>query len=214
MRRELKTAMILLACVLMATLSANTQTQFEMNVDAGKKADAADKKLNATYQQVIKKYKTNAVFIHNLGTAQKDWVVFRDAYLESIFPAADKQIEYGSMYPLSYSESQETVTRTRTHQLERFLYPTRSTASPELSFRTEEKLLNDTYQTVLKSYDSKYLNVLRQAEIAWLDFRDADADAFSSLMPALNKRNARQAWQSKLDHQRTKELHQLTEDAK
>jgi len=31
---------------------------------------------------------------------QRAWPGYRDAYLEAMFPAADKQTEYGSIYPM------------------------------------------------------------------------------------------------------------------
>jgi uncharacterized protein YecT (DUF1311 family) len=34
-----------------------------------------------------------------LRTAQRAWLAFRDAHLQELYPAKDKQGEYGSMYP-------------------------------------------------------------------------------------------------------------------
>jgi len=199
---------ISLAFFAASVLPASAQSQLEMNGDAAKKAGAADKKLNATYQKVIKKNSQNGGFVAKLRTAEKAWIGYRDAYLRSIFPAQNAPMEYGSVYPMCYSEWLETTTSDRTKQLEGFLSLPANSALPEATFLSEEKHLNLTYQKVLKIYENKYVKKFQQAEVAWLAFRDADAQAFASLAPASNPVNARFTWQSQLDRQRTKELQQ------
>jgi uncharacterized protein YecT (DUF1311 family) len=39
-----------------------------------------------------------ADFLQKLKAAQRLWIAFRDAHLESLYPAGDKQLEYGSAY--------------------------------------------------------------------------------------------------------------------
>ena len=56
-----------------------------------------------------------------LRAAQKAWLVFRDAHLQELYPAEDKQAEYGSMFPMCYSQVATAMTRDRTAQLPRML---------------------------------------------------------------------------------------------
>ena len=35
-----------------------------------------------------------------IKTAQRAWIAYRDAYMGAMYPAKDKQAEYGSIYPM------------------------------------------------------------------------------------------------------------------
>ncbi len=81
----------------------------------------ADAELNRVWKQVMKCYKDDKVFIGKMKTAQKAWLKFRDAHIESVFPAADKQMEYGSIYPTCVDYILEELTRERTRQLKKWI---------------------------------------------------------------------------------------------
>jgi uncharacterized protein YecT (DUF1311 family) len=61
-------------------------TQTEMNEQAYANYQKADKELNATYQKILKEYKTDTAFIKNLKAAQRIWVQFRDAEVKALYP--------------------------------------------------------------------------------------------------------------------------------
>ncbi|HET6419598.1 MAG TPA: lysozyme inhibitor LprI family protein [Geobacteraceae bacterium] len=67
------------------------QTQYELNVCAASELKKADYELNRVYKEILKRYAGDRVFISRLKEAQRAWVSFRDAELEAIFPAAEKQ---------------------------------------------------------------------------------------------------------------------------
>lgn len=81
---------------------------------------AADAELNQVYQQVLKKYADEPVFINNFKQAQRAWLKFRDAHLESRYPAEDKR-DYGSIYSLCSSNLLAELTEARTEQLKLWL---------------------------------------------------------------------------------------------
>lgn len=95
--------------------------QSEMNHCADLDARAADADLNHVYQQLLSKLKDDAVATKKLRGAQRAWVAFRDAHLQELFPADDKQREYGSMFPMCYSQVETAITKERTAQLRRML---------------------------------------------------------------------------------------------
>lgn len=78
---------------------AGAQTQGEMNEDAASRFKAADKKLNALYQKILKDYANDPVFIESLKKAQRCWIAFRDAQLKMKFPDR-KPGSYGSLHPM------------------------------------------------------------------------------------------------------------------
>jgi len=80
--------------------SAKANTQAEMNACANDEAASVDAKLNATYQQLLSKVASQPEALAKIKTAERAWLVYRDAYIEATYPAKDKAAEYGSMYPL------------------------------------------------------------------------------------------------------------------
>jgi len=95
--------------------------QSEMNRCADQDAKAADAELNRVYQELLSKSKGDASATKKLRDAQRAWIAFRDAQLEALYPAEDKQREYGSIYPMCYAIVTTAMTKDRTIQLRRML---------------------------------------------------------------------------------------------
>jgi uncharacterized protein YecT (DUF1311 family) len=97
-----------------------SQTQAEQNQDACA-AYKSDELLNTTYARVTKQYANNGVFLRKLKAAQRAWLFFRDAHLEALCPAADKQVDYGSVYPTCRCAALKELTEQRTRELKTWL---------------------------------------------------------------------------------------------
>lgn len=97
----------------------HAQSQAAMDACAAQGLSAADKELNQVYQQVLKKYTANKVFIAKLKAAQKAWLAFRDAELAARFP--EDKSQYGTAYPMCANNELEAMTRQRTEQLKQWL---------------------------------------------------------------------------------------------
>jgi len=117
--------MILRMCALIAiasfTLTLHAQPQAQINSDACaayKKSDAA---LNDAYKKILTEYSKDAQFLQKLKSAQRAWVAYRDAHLDALYPAADKQAEYGSMYTTCRCAALEELTEQRTKELQKWL---------------------------------------------------------------------------------------------
>lgn len=59
--------------------------------------------------------------VEKIRAAEKTWLVYRDAYVDAMYPAEDKQGEYGSMYPMKASLLRARLTREQVAGLERML---------------------------------------------------------------------------------------------
>ncbi|TDE00065.1 lysozyme inhibitor LprI family protein [Flavobacterium sandaracinum] len=112
---------ILLVIFLFAYNLSFSQTQSEMNQKAYKDYEKADKELNTVYQQILKDYKRDSKFILKLKEVQKAWIKFRDAEMNALFPEENKQLEYGSMFPLCWSIELTKLTKERTKKLKVWL---------------------------------------------------------------------------------------------
>jgi uncharacterized protein YecT (DUF1311 family) len=113
---------ILLVIFLFACNLSFSQTQSEMNQKAYKDYEKADKELNTVYQQILKDYKRDSKFILKLKEVQKAWIKFRDAEMNALFPEENKQLEYGSMFPLCWSIELTKLTKERTKKLKVWLH--------------------------------------------------------------------------------------------
>jgi uncharacterized protein YecT (DUF1311 family) len=103
-----------------ATDPCKGYTQYEMNICAGQEFKHADEELNRVYQQLLKVVENDKLATTKIKWAEQTWIVYRDAYLEAMFPAEDKQ-EYGSMYPMEYASTKAELTRTQTAALKELL---------------------------------------------------------------------------------------------
>lgn len=116
----MKTILLLLVCSL-ASFSSFGQSQGQLNEEADAAYRKADQELNRVYQQIFKEYKTKTVFLQSLKAAQQRWIQFRDAEMKARFPAANSLVEYGSFFPVCYSNGMEELTKARTKQLRLWL---------------------------------------------------------------------------------------------
>lgn len=103
--------------ILTWTFSCFSQTQAEMNENASNEYKKADTELNAVYKKILNEYKSDPAFTNRLKKTQKIWISFRNAELEMKFPAKNKQLEYGSIYPMCISLFLKELTKERTEKL-------------------------------------------------------------------------------------------------
>jgi uncharacterized protein YecT (DUF1311 family) len=96
---------------------SNASDQATMNQCAGQDYKAADQSLNAVYQQIASRLKTNPVGKKLLVSTQRAWIGFRDA--ECKFSASG--VIGGSVYPLVYSNCMTSVTKARVETLKQYL---------------------------------------------------------------------------------------------
>ena len=96
---------------------ANASDQATMNQCAGQDFKAADKELNAAYQQITGRLKDNPDGKKLLVSAQRAWLGFRDA--ECKFSSSG--VTGGSIYPWVYSSCLTGVTKVRVEALKQYL---------------------------------------------------------------------------------------------
>ncbi|AZO91301.1 urease-associated protein [Stutzerimonas stutzeri] len=95
----------------------NASDQATMNQCAAQQNAAADKELNALYQQITSRFKGNPDNKKLLVGAQRAWVAFRDA--ECKFSASG--VEGGSVYSLIYSNCTTELTKARVQTFKNYL---------------------------------------------------------------------------------------------
>ena len=66
---------------------------------------------------ILQEYRNDQAFIEKFKLAETAWENFRDAHINSIFPAEDKQLNYGTVFPLCYYIELVKLTKERIKQL-------------------------------------------------------------------------------------------------
>jgi uncharacterized protein YecT (DUF1311 family) len=94
----------------------NPQDQQSMNFCAEKDYQAADKKLNAVYKNIVTALGDDS-YVIKLKTAERAWMTFRDA--QCTFETAEN--EGGSIHPMVYSGCEARLTNERTKELQSYL---------------------------------------------------------------------------------------------
>jgi len=104
-----------------ASCYADANTQLDLNDCGVQEWKEADDELNHVYQEILKLNSDDKVFLGRLKEAQRAWLKFRDAELEALFPEENKQLQYGSSFPMCYAQWLATITKQRTQQLKKWL---------------------------------------------------------------------------------------------
>ncbi|MBN9061088.1 MAG: urease-associated protein [Rhizobiales bacterium 65-9] len=96
---------------------ASAATQSEMTECADKAFRKADQELNDSYKTIEARLKGDAEKMNRLVTAQRAWIVFRDA--ECNFAASN--VAGGSAYPMTVALCAEAMTNHRLQDLKAYL---------------------------------------------------------------------------------------------
>lgn len=95
-----------------------SQTQSKINEEICEDMLKVEKELENVVIKIRKKYSNDTLFLTKLEISQKRWVKYRESQIELKFPAEDKQLEYGSLYPVCYCLEKIRITEQRIRYLE------------------------------------------------------------------------------------------------
>lgn len=96
-------------------------SQLGMNECAALRAKEAEAEMADTLRQVRHRYANDARFLAALERAQSEWLRFRTAEMEALFPEPEKQIAYGSLYNMCAASQRQRLIRLRTAELRLWL---------------------------------------------------------------------------------------------
>ena len=169
------------------------QTQMEINICATIYYQTADKKLNQVYQQLSSQMRSQ------LTDSQLIWIEFRDKNCEF----ARSLFEGGSIAPTIQNGCLGGMSEHRALELE--IYQSGQIPQPtSRNYAQIDRKLNQVYQTFLSQLSAANQNKLQTAELAWIEFRDANCD-----FEATQAANGENLCKIRMTEQRTEELSQL-----
>jgi uncharacterized protein YecT (DUF1311 family) len=93
----------------------------EMNVCANEEAGRVDTQLNDVYSKLLSHAASQPRAVEKIKVAERAWVAYRDAYIDAMYPAPDKQAEYGSMYAMELNLLRAKLTRQQVTALQELL---------------------------------------------------------------------------------------------
>ena len=103
------------------TCNDNAKTQAEMNACANKEAARVDAELNDVYRSLLSKAESQPEAVAKIKAAERAWIAYRDAYIDAMYPAKDKQAEYGSVYPMEVDLLRAKLTQQQVAALKEML---------------------------------------------------------------------------------------------
>lgn len=96
-------------------------TQYAMDACANEEAQRAEEQLNKTYQQLMTLAKKDPIAITKIEKAEAIWISYRNAYIDAMYPANDKQAEYGTMFPMEVDLLEAQLTNEQTKALQEII---------------------------------------------------------------------------------------------
>lgn len=96
-------------------------TQTGLDHCASDEAARADADLNRAYQQLKSMAKQVPGGTEKIVKAERAWIQYRDAYLDAMYPAENKQLNYGSIYPMEFDLLRAELTQAQTKRLQELI---------------------------------------------------------------------------------------------
>jgi uncharacterized protein YecT (DUF1311 family) len=112
-------ALVILYTQSMVVSIAQTQDKDPTTEESVQGLKDAETELNNVFNQVLKMYKSEAVFIKNIKEAQELWTKFRAAELKAKFPGSPG--EYGSVYQMCVNDYLTELTHQRIIRLKTWI---------------------------------------------------------------------------------------------
>jgi uncharacterized protein YecT (DUF1311 family) len=103
------------------TCSNRAKTQTQMNACAAAELERSDAELNTVYRKLLAKAADRNDSGEKIKAAERAWITYRDAYMDAMYPAADKQAQYGSIYPMQAALVRSKLTQRQIAALKELL---------------------------------------------------------------------------------------------
>lgn len=97
------------------------KTQAEMNRCASAEAARVDTELNEVYRILLSQAASQDEAVAKIMAAERAWIAYRDAYIDAMYPAKNKQAEYGSIYPMEANLLRAKLTQRQVAALKELL---------------------------------------------------------------------------------------------
>lgn len=101
------------------TCSDAAKTQIALHKCADEEARRADRALDIAHKRLLSIQKGDPAAAKKMRALEAAWTVYRDAFIEAMYPATDKQAAYGTMFAVEALLTRARLTRLHTAEMER-----------------------------------------------------------------------------------------------
>jgi uncharacterized protein YecT (DUF1311 family) len=101
--------------------SEDAKTQARMNACANEEAARSDAEANGIYLALLARTSRQPEALAKVKAAERAWTVYRNAYIDAMYPAEHKQVEQGSVYPMEIDLLRANLTREHVMALRQLL---------------------------------------------------------------------------------------------
>jgi uncharacterized protein YecT (DUF1311 family) len=78
-------------------------TQFALDTCAGNELALRNKQMQSVYSAILSRAAGQPATLAKIKAAQNAWLAYVAAYLDALYPASNKPVEYGSIYPMEFA---------------------------------------------------------------------------------------------------------------
>lgn len=101
--------------------SKNAKTQLALDTCAGGELALRNKQMQSVYAQVLSRAAGQPATLAKIKAMQSAWLAYVTAYLDAMYPAANKQAQYGSIYPMAVDLARSALVQRHTLDLQGLL---------------------------------------------------------------------------------------------
>ena len=95
--------------------------QGELHICADHELGRTGRAMDRLYREVLKRAARTPGAVAKIRVAQRSWVAYRTAYMDAMFPLAQKQYAYGTMYPTLAEQVRNDLTQRQVNALTELL---------------------------------------------------------------------------------------------
>jgi uncharacterized protein YecT (DUF1311 family) len=81
----------------------SAKTQLALDMCASSELALRNKQMQSVYSGILSRAAGQPATLAKVKAMQNDWLAYVTAYLDALYPAANKQLEYGSIYPMEFA---------------------------------------------------------------------------------------------------------------
>jgi len=96
-------------------------TQLALDMCAGNELALRNKQMRSVYSEILSHAVGQPATLAKVKAMQQRWFAYAAAYLEALYPAANKRFEYGSMYPMEFALARAELVAQHIMDLKAFL---------------------------------------------------------------------------------------------
>ncbi len=133
MRQRVLVALVLICAAIIAApglaqtspqfqaCNQKAKTQLDLDKCASSELARRNEQMQSVYSQILSRAAGQPATLAKIKTMQNDWLKYVSAYLNALYPAANKQAEYGSIYPMEVDLARADLVAQHVIDLKAFL---------------------------------------------------------------------------------------------